>query len=415
MSSALAKSITSQRPPSRAGTASSTSVITVQRISPATQGRSQVILSDSEELASPIDDHKKRVIHQGRPNSIAGVPDGVGNLNRWSQSTSSSKSSSMGHQRKNSFAKRLSGSFGSLGNLGSSQQANTAPSTKNVLKKPYISPSNSPKKVSTKLPLQPQSPLRKRRPPPSPAGISETQATNGSSPPSPDTTATATSDSLTSATYMPGSGDYFNGSWGTGLAPNYSDSQSRLVESSYTRDVPARIRINPGAKNSFAPSNGGLKNAPQLSGSPLNSRTRVGGVPAEQEPLTGNADMLFTDPKAGLERSTSPPQGHEERARRRKAPSQKAMLSKALQKAKHAVVLDNAQNFEGAIDAYGDACNLLQQVMLRSSEDEDRKKLEKIVSLSSPKSGVNCQLIYLYRETPTRTGSENCRQTSWQC
>ncbi|KAL9115280.1 MAG: hypothetical protein Q9187_007343 [Circinaria calcarea] len=54
------------------------------------------------------------------------------------------------------------------------------------------------------------------------------------------------------------------------------------------------------------------------------------------------------------------------------------MLAKALQKANHAVVLDNAQNFEGAMDAYGDACDLLLQVMLRSSGDEDRKKLEAI-------------------------------------
>ena len=57
------------------------------------------------------------------------------------------------------------------------------------------------------------------------------------------------------------------------------------------------------------------------------------------------------------------------------------MLAKALQKANTAVVLDNAQNFEGAIASYGDACKLLQSVMERSSGEEDRKKLEAIVSL----------------------------------
>ncbi len=56
------------------------------------------------------------------------------------------------------------------------------------------------------------------------------------------------------------------------------------------------------------------------------------------------------------------------------------MLSKALQKANTAVLLDNAQNFEGAMQAYSEACILLQQVMLRSSGDEDRRKLEAIVS-----------------------------------
>jgi hypothetical protein len=63
-----------------------------------------------------------------------------------------------------------------------------------------------------------------------------------------------------------------------------------------------------------------------------------------------------------------------------KQPSQKAMLSKALQKANTAVLLDNAQNFEGAMQAYSEACSLLQQVMARSSGDEDRRKLEAIVS-----------------------------------
>ncbi|EDN94723.1 hypothetical protein SS1G_10597 [Sclerotinia sclerotiorum 1980 UF-70] len=54
------------------------------------------------------------------------------------------------------------------------------------------------------------------------------------------------------------------------------------------------------------------------------------------------------------------------------------MLSKALQKANTAVLLDNAQNYEGAMQAYSEACNLLQQVMSRSSGDEDRRKLEAI-------------------------------------
>lgn len=68
------------------------------------------------------------------------------------------------------------------------------------------------------------------------------------------------------------------------------------------------------------------------------------------------------------------------RAHRRKAFSQKAMLSRALQKANHAVLLDNAQNFEGAIEAYEDACHLLTQVMSRSSTEEDKRKLEAVVS-----------------------------------
>lgn len=59
----------------------------------------------------------------------------------------------------------------------------------------------------------------------------------------------------------------------------------------------------------------------------------------------------------------------------------KTMLSRALQKAHTAVLLDNAQNFEGAIQAYADACHLLQQVLTKSSAEEDRRKLDAIVRL----------------------------------
>ena len=54
------------------------------------------------------------------------------------------------------------------------------------------------------------------------------------------------------------------------------------------------------------------------------------------------------------------------------------MLSRALAKANTAVVLDNAQNVEGAIEAYLDACKLLQAVLLKSSGEEDRRKLDAI-------------------------------------
>ncbi|KAJ5232763.1 hypothetical protein N7468_005719 [Penicillium chermesinum] len=59
--------------------------------------------------------------------------------------------------------------------------------------------------------------------------------------------------------------------------------------------------------------------------------------------------------------------------------TQKAMLSKALQKANTAVLLDNAANFEGAMEAYTEACQLLQLVMLRSNGgDEEKIKLQEI-------------------------------------
>jgi len=57
------------------------------------------------------------------------------------------------------------------------------------------------------------------------------------------------------------------------------------------------------------------------------------------------------------------------------------MLSKALQKANTAVQLDNAQNFEGARRAYAEACAVLHQVLLRTTGEEDRRKLDAIVSV----------------------------------
>jgi len=56
----------------------------------------------------------------------------------------------------------------------------------------------------------------------------------------------------------------------------------------------------------------------------------------------------------------------------------KTMLSKALEKANTAVLLDNASNFAGALEAYKDACALLQHVCERTNSAEDKAKLENI-------------------------------------
>lgn len=88
-----------------------------------------------------------------------------------------------------------------------------------------------------------------------------------------------------------------------------------------------------------------------------------------------------------------------------KAPSQKAMLSRALQRANTAVQLDNAHNFEGARQSYAEACHLLAQVLLRTSTDEDKRKLEAIVSCASlSKQGHGS---HLRRDKPTPVGSMN--------
>ena len=60
----------------------------------------------------------------------------------------------------------------------------------------------------------------------------------------------------------------------------------------------------------------------------------------------------------------------------------KEKLSKALQKANSAVVLDNQRIIEGALVAYQGTCTLLQEVIDDTSEGSDKRKLENIVSTS---------------------------------
>lgn len=82
------------------------------------------------------------------------------------------------------------------------------------------------------------------------------------------------------------------------------------------------------------------------------------------------------------QRTPESPQADKAKAktRERREKDKKTMLSKALEKANTAVLLDNAQNFEGALEAYSDACRLLLQVMERTGGEEDKRKLDAIVS-----------------------------------
>jgi len=60
----------------------------------------------------------------------------------------------------------------------------------------------------------------------------------------------------------------------------------------------------------------------------------------------------------------------------------KSMLSRALKRANDAVALDNSQDYAGAMKAYEEACECLREVMKHSSNNDDRSKLESIVSPS---------------------------------
>lgn len=104
------------------------------------------------------------------------------------------------------------------------------------------------------------------------------------------------------------------------------------------------------------------------------------GEVAASETVVSNEYRTAEEPSGS---SSQAPGGGEKRHRRVRThekgeKDKKQMLSRALQKANTAVLLDNAQNFEGALEAYSDACRLLQQVMDRSHGAEDRRKLDSI-------------------------------------
>jgi hypothetical protein len=83
----------------------------------------------------------------------------------------------------------------------------------------------------------------------------------------------------------------------------------------------------------------------------------------------------------------------------RREKNKKTLLSRALQKANTAVLLDNAQNFTGAFEAYESACILIQQVMIRSSAEEDRRKLDAIVG-TERLACRTCKLMWLANNLP---------------
>ncbi|EFX03468.1 hypothetical protein CMQ_396 [Grosmannia clavigera kw1407] len=130
--------------------------------------------------------------------------------------------------------------------------------------------------------------------------------------------------------------------------------------------------------------------------SPIRSRSRAGmdgmygresEAAAARAQAQAQAQIQAQDQAQTYGRSRSRTKGSMDSSRSRdranKPPSQKAMLSRALQKANAAVQLDNAGNIEGAREAYAEACRLLHHVLLKTQGEEDKRKLEAIPSAFS--------------------------------
>ena len=388
MSSALAKPNTHQRQSSRPGSTSTSSVVTVQRAASmasrsGSRSRNTLLRSPSPNDTAAVPSHlKARTVSPDldrrssaiypRPESSNSVKGGMGNLNRWSQSTASNRSSLNG--RRNSIPKRMSSSFAPTGNMGGSQLS-TSPSKATQYRPP--SSAGSPEKR----------PPPSQAPPPNLPPISTisslSQVVNRIDTPSSMATVTPTTATLLSPTlYNHGSDqDYFGKGWkftsplrgenrthhspAEATSSSASSSHKSAVTSSYNRRVSKSMR--PGSASSSVTNHASQDEQKER----RQARKRHSRNREENGKSSGGTEG---------ESSTSSSRRSYGRDSKRPVPSQKAMLSKALAKAKHAVLLDNAQNFEGAMGAYSDACALLQQVMNRSAGEDDRKKLETVVS-----------------------------------
>lgn len=391
MASTLAKPPTHQRQNSRPNSASSSSVVTVQRtpsLSARTSSKPSITglrsqspyetltapTNSSARILSPETTKRRSSAFYIRPESGHGFREGVGNLNRWSQSTASSKGSAS-HNRRSSFSKRLSGSFGSFSGITERQ---TPPTNAALTNKGRSPPSKSPPEASNSAP----SPLK--TPPVLPPIVtlnSLSQAVDAADSPSTAATATPTTVDIISPTIYK-QPDYFGDKWQSRSPSNLATGMKRPAPSHPLRGhIPSPIVIDQSASPGTSP--------PESMYSP---RTAARLRHTDRRRSSQNTHHRNRDdPNKGSkgsgtiegESSASDGRTRVERPQKRKAPSQKAMLSKALQKAHHAVTLDQHSNYEGAMHAYQEACALLQKVMTRSSGVEDRLKLDAVVSVDT--------------------------------
>jgi len=381
-----------KRRSSRSNSVSSSSVITVRR---STSLKDTV--PDSTNIPHrratppPPPSRRRSSAAAGTVENIGTLRDGVATLNRWSQSPGSSKSPATekkGHTQHPSVSRHPNGAA-----LHPSSPSRPAPE-----------PNRSHGAFSSHSPAS--SPQRRARPrspayPPSspaatppqlpslsflPATVYDPTGSNNASP----SETPSTADLFTPGTYTtPNNFDYFNSKPRPPLSAQRPPSRTkadRLLGRSPLGSPPIGVLES---EARYTAASGGPRSAtgrqpPTAASRDLTQRP----PPPPPPPQSAGHERTFSKEQDTRDRSESNAssrlddgyQGTPPRTRERREKDKKTMLSRALQKANTAVLLDNAQNFEGAIEAYGDACKLLQQVMIRSTGDEDRRKLDSIVS-----------------------------------
>ncbi|KAM0714265.1 hypothetical protein Q7P37_010052 [Cladosporium fusiforme] len=283
--------------------------------------------------------------------------EGLGNLNRWSQSTDASASSPNARRKRASSSAALPSLAGqpmspprtSRQLVDHSPRASPSRKPAHILRQfsPTASPGKGRRQVSNPINYSPAA-----KPLPTPhTTISHTNRHDTESPSTSHTATPSTSGLATPSTFSSYNQDYFGG--GDASPKSTANSKSAM------------------ARNMTAPSA-----ALNYSRMPRPEELQESAHRRRQSEMFGvtNDDSRPTTAIEATERAGE----RRPRTRERNEKDKKAMLSKALQKANTAVLLDNAQNFEAALEAYSDACRLLQNVMDRSAGAEDKRKLESI-------------------------------------
>lgn len=383
------------RRPSRSNSTSSSSIITVQRTASRQSrsgsrnhinrtGTSSPVGSSSKVengVSTPAPEttlHKQWTANSPTRDhraSVGGVRGGVGNLNRWSESTSSTQNSppnvineaSQGPiSHRASVANSLTGSLHSLKNLAHPQSSPPRSTLAQIRQ--------SPTKTS---PTSSAAPWLSDQSPTAPSEIITLPTPTDAEVPN-------LSDQFFSSGIVSAEGQSSNPSetWMSGLSPDKADGTGRYQDAETTSrtvqsagSTPPQTRTSPEASRATAATYASSQKYHQQV---HNDRERSRD-PTPRPHRSRSRQKSSVNGGRGHTATGSSSSAGGERERGHRTHSHKTMLSKALQKANTAVLLDNATNFEGAIEAYNDACQLLQQVMHRTSGDE-RQKLEEIVS-----------------------------------
>jgi MIT (microtubule interacting and transport) domain len=326
---------------------------------------------EKKAFASAPATHKRRSsIAHVASDSVGSIKEGIGALSVWTSQVSSQpagpgKLQKKGgeHRRASSFSRRLS-----IGTTSASSLHGPNASLQPGANSPKQSPARSPRRQKPSTSTSTASvtalpPLDTGVPPQPPFDFGTASAT---------ASATSTAFNVTTPLTQTSS-DYFGP-----RASSVQPSPKRKQASSKGAYSPRKIATAVDSVENLHRRHNSQTLASPPSATPPNQGKRQSRYPIDTK--DSSAISVGKSEKAReSDRRKDEEELETKRQRERRDKDKKTMLSRALQKAHRAVILDNEQNFEGAIEAYGDACNLLQEVLTRSAGEDDRRKLDAIV------------------------------------